>query len=125
MNRIDNAIRNRETVAIGSGAGHAVGMRGIALGYNVQYDTVKVGFVNESGEYTGEYTKVGAAHIEFIETEEPVTDHNGCGSNEERSPFSTGRKTCTGPVTGRSVLLGLGTSWKWAKHWDDYAQDSD
>lgn len=73
MNRIDTAITNREIVKIGARAGHAQGLKGIALGYNANYDTVKVGFVNESGEYTGEYTKVGAAHIEFVAETEAVS----------------------------------------------------
>lgn len=128
MNRIDTAITNREIVKIGARAGHAQGLKGIALGYNAQYDTVKVGFVNESGEYTGEYTKVGAAHIEFVTETEAVqpsevktpevsapSNHWGCSANEERSPFHTGRKTCAGEVTANRTPDGI--VWLCERHW--------
>lgn len=65
MNRLTTAIDNREIVRIVN-AGPRTGLVGIALGYNAQYDTVKVGFVDEAGEYTGEYTKAGCSQIEFI-----------------------------------------------------------
>jgi hypothetical protein len=64
MNRLYSAIDAREIVRIGAAAGHAVGREGIALGYNAAYDTVKVGFV-AAGEYTGEFTKVSRAAVEF------------------------------------------------------------
>lgn len=128
-NRIDTAIKNREIVRIGDRAGHAVGEVGIALGYNAQYDSVKIGFVDDAGNYTGESTKIKANHVEFIDpvavkaVPVEIPDHGGCQSNEERSPFSTGRKTCAGEVTARRVPYGLGTSWKCSKHWSDSDRD--
>ena len=121
MTRIDTAIKTREIVTIGPRAGHAVGLKGIALGYSGQYDTVKIGFVDEAGNYTGEFTKIIAKHVVFAAPK--TEDHSGCQSNEERSPFNTGRKTCLGSVTARRVSYGLGTSWKCAKHWNDDAAE--
>lgn len=65
MARLNTAIDNREIVRIGARAGRLVGTVGIALGYNANYHTVKIGFVDENGEYNGESTRIGANHIEY------------------------------------------------------------
>lgn len=64
---LDTAINNRAMVRITNRSGHAKGLSGIALGYNRFYHTVKVGFVDDNGNYTGDYTKVSADCIEIIE----------------------------------------------------------
>lgn len=71
MDSIDNAIRNRSLVRITERSGHGKGLVGIALGYNAQYDSVKVGFVDDQGNYTGEYTKVGRSCVEILGEEAP------------------------------------------------------
>lgn len=63
---LSSAIVNRSTVRITDYSGHAVGLTGILLGYNAMYDSVKVGFVDQAGEYTGEYTKVSRKAVEPI-----------------------------------------------------------
>lgn len=58
----------RTMIKVSDTHGWAAGKVGLYLGYNAQYDTVKVGFVNEAGEYTGEFTKVPRSAASVVET---------------------------------------------------------
>lgn len=66
MSEMTAAIRTRSAVRITNRSGHAKGMTGIAMGYNPSYHSVKVGFLNADGSYSGEYTKIGFDCIEII-----------------------------------------------------------
>lgn len=65
---IDTAVAQRATVEINDRSGHAVGMTGIIMGYSDSYDTVKVGFVDESGAYNGEHTRVKRTAVDLLTT---------------------------------------------------------
>lgn len=65
-NQINQAISTRARVQISERNGWAAGTEGLALGYSDLYDSVKVGFVDASGSYTGEYTKVSRTMVELV-----------------------------------------------------------
>lgn len=70
---IGNAVTTRARVRITEGNGHHKGVTGIALGYNAQYDSIKVGFIDANGNYTGDYTVVSVQHVEVIESAPETT----------------------------------------------------
>jgi hypothetical protein len=98
MNRLNAAIENREIVRVASG--RIAGREGIALGYNAQYDTVKLGFIDENDQYTGEYTKVGRKEIEFVDATRtgayPVAD----------APVTPAMNTTTRTATDADMTVG-------------------
>lgn len=65
---IDTAVAQRAAVKISDRSGHAAGTTGILMGYHAGYDNVKVGFVDESGEYTGDFTTVARASVDLVVT---------------------------------------------------------
>jgi hypothetical protein len=62
---IDTHVAARAAVRITFGP--AKGMTGILLGYNQQYDTVRVGFLDENGAYSGEKTTQARTSVELID----------------------------------------------------------
>ncbi|MFC1420779.1 hypothetical protein [Streptacidiphilus cavernicola] len=70
---IGTAVTTRALVRITEGNGHHKGVAGIALGYNAQYDSIKVGFIDASGNYTGDYTTVAVQHVEVVESAPEAT----------------------------------------------------
>jgi hypothetical protein len=58
-------VDTRAQVRITERSGYHKGTVGIALGYNAQYHTVKVGFIDADGNYTGDYTKVSVDCLEL------------------------------------------------------------
>jgi hypothetical protein len=67
VNAIDKAVETRAKVRISARNGWAPGVVGMALGYRAKYDNVKVGFVDDAGNYTGEYTMVPAKSVEVVD----------------------------------------------------------
>lgn len=67
--QIDQAVSTRARVRIGERNGYHKGVEGIAMGFRSAYESIKVGFVDETGEYTGESTTVYFKHVELIEDE--------------------------------------------------------
>lgn len=61
---VESLINTRGMIKISERNGWAAGTVGIALGYNAQYDTVRVGFVDAEGNYTGEKTTVARSMVE-------------------------------------------------------------
>lgn len=72
--QIDTAVTTRARVRIRKNNGWAAGAEGIALGFRSLYGNIKVGFVDASGEYTGEYTMVPYESVDLVTEEE---DHRG------------------------------------------------
>lgn len=70
--QIDTAITNRARVQISPTHGWAAGTIGIAMGYNNAYGTIKVGFIDADGKYTGDYTKVSYKDVSLV----PETPEN-------------------------------------------------
>lgn len=66
ISQIDTAVADRAPVKISERNAWAPGIKGILLGYRDLYDNVKVGFVDESGQYTGEFTTVSRSMVELI-----------------------------------------------------------
>lgn len=66
LNTLETLIAGRGTVKISDRNGWGAGRTVIALGYSLQYDWVRVGFMDESGEYTGERTSVPRSMIETV-----------------------------------------------------------
>lgn len=66
MAQINKLIDNRSLIRVTNRSGHAKGLVGIALGYNPNYHSIKVGMVDDAGKYTGDYVKVSADCIETI-----------------------------------------------------------
>lgn len=66
------AVITRSKIRVNSNHGWAAGRVGIALGYNAQYNSVKVGFLDESGEYSGDYTRVPVGSVDLITEEAPA-----------------------------------------------------
>ncbi len=73
MDQINEAIRNRSAVRISDRNGYHKGLTGIALGYRAAYGSIKVGFVDADGQYTGEFTMVAAKHVELVTEEAPAS----------------------------------------------------
>jgi hypothetical protein len=57
----------RTRIRISDGNGWAAGVEGIYMGYNANYDTVKVGFVDADGNYTGDHTRVSRSAATVVE----------------------------------------------------------
>lgn len=70
--QVDTAVSTRARVRISDGHGWATGREGIAIGYRALYNNIKVGFVDESGEYNGEYTMVPVGSVDLITEEAPA-----------------------------------------------------
>jgi len=66
MEAIHTAIRDRSAVRVSERHGWAAGLTGIAMGYGWLYDSVKVGFVDDAGRYTGEFTRVPSRAVEVL-----------------------------------------------------------
>ena len=76
----ETAVHHRSVVRIKDTSVFAAGRTGIALGYHDSYDTIKVGFVDESGMYTGEFTTVARSMVE-LDTEEVSEPAEGMGAS--------------------------------------------
>lgn len=70
--QVDAAVSTRARVRISAGHGWATGREGVAIGYRALYNNIKVGFVDESGEYNGEYTMVPVGSVDLITEEAPA-----------------------------------------------------
>lgn len=70
--QLDKAIADRAQIRITEGSGYHKGVIGIAMGFRPAYGNVKVGFIDEDGLYTGDYTVVSYEHVELIERETPM-----------------------------------------------------
>jgi hypothetical protein len=71
--QIDYAVTTRARVQISPTNGWAAGTIGIAMGYNNAYGTIKVGFIDADGQYTGDYTKVSYKDVSLVtETSEKI-----------------------------------------------------
>ncbi|MFE2640234.1 hypothetical protein ACFXKF_36725 [Streptomyces scopuliridis] len=66
IEQIHEAVSTRAGVRISERNGWAAGVEGIAMGYRDNYDSLKVGFVDAEGKYTGEYTTVPRESVELI-----------------------------------------------------------
>ena len=58
------AVVTRSRVRISNRNGWAQGIEGIALGYRPGWGSVKVGFIDDDGSYTGDWTVVPVLHVE-------------------------------------------------------------
>ncbi|MDQ0809790.1 hypothetical protein QFZ63_001504 [Streptomyces sp. B3I7] len=67
MAQIDQAVSTRGRIRISKRNGWAAGVEGIAMGYCASYDSIKVGFLDADGNYTGEYTTVPRTMLELVE----------------------------------------------------------
>jgi hypothetical protein len=65
--QIAKAVSTRARVRISERNGWAAGVEGIALGFRNLYGSIKVGFVDANGDYTGEYTVVSHESVELVE----------------------------------------------------------
>lgn len=65
--QINKAVTTRAHVRISERNGWAAGVEGIALGFRNLYGTIKVGFVDANGDYTGEYTTVSYESVELVD----------------------------------------------------------
>jgi hypothetical protein len=65
--QIDQAISTRALVRISDTHGWAPGVTGIAMGFRPNYGTIKIGFVDGNGKYTGEFTVVSYKSVELVE----------------------------------------------------------
>lgn len=81
---IDKLISTRGLVKINDRNGWAAGVIGIALGFRPLYGNMKVGFVDDKGEYTGEYTMVPLSMVEEV-TAPVQPEPNVCGIRAGRS----------------------------------------
>lgn len=63
---INTPLRTR--IRISDDNGWAAGIECIYLGYNAQYDSVKVGFVDADGNYTGDHTRVPRSAASVVDT---------------------------------------------------------
>lgn len=70
------AVITRSKIRVNSNHGWAAGRVGIALGYNAQYSSVKVGFLDESGEYSGDYTRVPVGSVDLLTETRQVTEYS-------------------------------------------------
>lgn len=60
---VRSAAATGQIVRIASG--HAAGTVGVLRNYNVAYDAVKVGFLDEDGNYNGDYTTTSASSVKI------------------------------------------------------------
>lgn len=67
MAQIDQAVSTQARIRISNRNGWAAGVEGIAMGYRTSYDSIKVGFLDADGNYTGEYTTVPRTMLELVE----------------------------------------------------------
>lgn len=65
--QIDQAVSTRARVRISKDHGWAPGVEGIAMGYRPNYGTIKIGFADTDGKYTGEFTVVSSKSVELVE----------------------------------------------------------
>ncbi|MFJ8676832.1 hypothetical protein [Streptomyces sp. NPDC093589] len=89
-NQIDKAVSTRARVRISERLGWAAGMEGIAMGYRATYDSIKVGFVDTDGDYTGEYTTVPRKSVEMKEiaaSHQPESGFAERADGGEHAPF--------------------------------------
>jgi hypothetical protein len=112
---VDTAVYTRATVRVKDTNGWAAGRTGIAMGYNASYDTVKIGFVDVDGMYTGDSTRVPRTMVELVteeettagtpETTEEVTVGSGAsfvyGSDREPGTIVRVDLFKSGPRTGQ------------------------
>lgn len=71
--QICQAVDTRAKVRVSERNGYHKGLIGIAMGYRDTYGSVKIGFLDENGNYTGDYTTVHADHVELVEPETEET----------------------------------------------------
>jgi hypothetical protein len=64
---IEQAVTTRARVRISKNNGWAASGEGIAMGYSASYDSIKVGFLDTDGNYTGDYTTVPRTMLELAE----------------------------------------------------------
>ena len=65
--QIDQAVSTRALVRISATHGWAPGVTGIAMGFRPAYGSIKIGFVDSKGAYTGEFTVVSHKSVELVE----------------------------------------------------------
>jgi hypothetical protein len=87
---VDTTLRTM--IKVSDTHGWAAGTVGLYLGYNAQYDSVKVGFVDADGEYTGEYTRVPRSAAAVVDTAEGST---GLGVDKPSCQQGTPRRSRT------------------------------
>lgn len=74
---LDQLISTRGRIKISHRNGWAAGVTGIALGFNTLYGNVKIGFIDDNGDYTGEYTKVSLSMVEVATTPDDMDEYCG------------------------------------------------
>lgn len=119
ISQTDQAVTTRAAVRISQNNGWAKGTNGIALGYNTYYDTIKVGFTDDNGQYTGEYTKVSRKHVDLANETDVTPDAPRATPDEPKiwaTPAShkyfhafdttTHRALCNDPIRPRNLFSG-------------------
>lgn len=74
IRQIDDAVTIRARVRVSERSGFHKGAEGIVLGFRPLYGTLKVGFTDDSGEYTGECTTVAFEHVDLIDDGDRPTE---------------------------------------------------
>lgn len=117
-NQIDQAVSTRARVRISESNGYHKGAEGVALGFRSTYGSIKVGFVDADGEYTGESTTVYFEHVELIE-DEPASDEAALVSGVARilSDLDRLNHEVGASVRERDVIADP-SGVKWYEGWD-------
>lgn len=104
--QVDTAVSTRARVRISDTHGWAAGVEGIALGYHPNYNNLKVGFVDESGKYTGESTVVPVGSVDLIEITEysvKIWYRSGAYEGDSHCPEDLARKIYADAVKSSQV----------------------
>ncbi|MET8571801.1 hypothetical protein [Streptomyces sp. NPDC004783] len=104
MAQIDQAVSTQARIRISKNNGWAAGVEGIAMGYRASYDSIKVGFLDADGNYTGEYTTVPRTMLELVEEAATV---------EAREQATATVQAMAGKLTDEALCLAwMGTEGK-------------
>lgn len=71
LTQVSKAVADQARVRISERNDYHKGVEGIAVGFSPTYGNIKVGFLDENGEYSGDYTAVRYEHVELID-EAPI-----------------------------------------------------
>jgi hypothetical protein len=108
--QIDQAVSTRARIRISERNGWAAGVEGIAMGYSSSYDSIKVGFLDSDGNYTGEYTTVPRTMLELAE--EVTVENAGTNVKTHEDATATVQALAANLTDEALCLAWMGTEGK-------------
>jgi hypothetical protein len=105
MAQIDQAVSTRARIRISKRNGWAAGLEGIAMGYRAAYDSIKVGFLDADGNYSGEYTTVPRTMLELVEEVAAVTAEDTGMNVKSREQAETAVQEMAAELTNEALCL--------------------